>query len=132
MLPSKNSSLKNILKLHWINWKWMDVFITFCKRDILENLEIRCVMQWERHLPPSRYSFYAPKSCLLYQTHFTESVPIHCAYMVSQTYNAVHNVFFSSTFLYMKGLHELYTEYYTVCMFVLEMVVYISQSKLYR
>lgn len=36
------------------------------------------------YLPPSRSGFYAPQSCLL-QTHFKEGLPIHCAYMVSQT-----------------------------------------------
>lgn len=117
MLPSKNSSLKNISKPHWINWKKLDVFITFWKRDFLENLEISCVIQWEKHLPPSRYSFYAPKSCLLCQTHFKESVLIHCAYMVWQTHNVVH-IFFSSTFLYMKGLHDLLGLYWSIILYV--------------
>lgn len=60
--------------------------------------------------------FYAPKSCPLYQTHFKESVPIHCAYKVSQTYDVVYIIFFSSTFLYMKGLTcKEYTEVLYLC-----------------
>ena len=47
------------------------------------------------------------QSCsLLHQTYFKESVPVHCAYMVSQTYNVVHIVF-CSTFLYMKILNDV-------------------------
>lgn len=79
----------------------------------------------------SASGFLAPKSFLLYKTHFKYHVPTHCAYIVLQTFNLIHIIIFikSRQFFTWRFLVNCKDEIYSLHMIVFKFTfTYISPN----